>query len=211
MRRSPTHFQRARFKQRFLSWLGSVLLRALGWTLRINIKDEAEYFSGTGGRQHIFAFWHNRMLLMPLICERHNRNPKGAVVLTSPSRDGAILEEFMKHFGVPSVRGSSSRRGATALLELTKYLEEGKDVVITPDGPRGPRYRLGQGLIFLAQKADCPIMPIHVEYLTLRSITRVGWIHDPPPLHARGHHVQTVILGAARAIRRGVRRRSLRA
>lgn len=110
---------------------------------------------------------------MPLICERHNRNPKGAVVLTSPSRDGAILEEFMKHFGVPSVRGSSSRRGATALLELTKYLEEGKDVVITPDGPRGPRYRLGQGLIFLAQKADCPIMPIHVG--PSRCVRLRGW------------------------------------
>ncbi len=63
-----------------------------------------------------------------------------------------------------SVRGSSSRRGSTALRELSLKLEQGYDLAITPDGPRGPKYSLGPGVIFLSQKTGAPIMPLHARY-----------------------------------------------
>jgi len=62
-----------------------------------------------------------------------------------------------QRFGFDVVRGSSSRMGATALLELSEILASGRDVFLTPDGPRGPAYQLGPGIIFLAQKTGAPV------------------------------------------------------
>ena len=85
-------------------------------------------------------------------------------VLTSPSKDGDILAGVMANLGMGSVRGSSSRRGSTAIRELASLLESGIDLAITPDGPRGPKYSLGPGAVFLAQKTGIPIMPLHARY-----------------------------------------------
>jgi len=151
------------FKEKFISWVGSCLIRAIGLTLRVRIKDEAGYTSGAHRGQYIMAFWHNRMFALTVAFRKHYRGRK-AYVLTSASRDGGLLAAFMARFGIGNVRGSSSRRGATALRELQELLAGGYDVIVTPDGPRGPCYRLGQGIIFLARKSGCPIMPIRVEY-----------------------------------------------
>ena len=70
----------------------------------------------------------------------------------------------MANLGMGSVRGSSSRRGSTAIRELVTLLESGIDLAITPDGPRGPKYSLGPGAIFLSQKTGIPIMPVHARY-----------------------------------------------
>ena len=150
--------------EKLISWFGSWLIRAVSVTLRTRITDEAGFFSNAHDGPAIFTFWHNRMFALCLAFERFYGKRKGAYVLTSASRDGGLLAAFMGRFGIGNVRGSSSRRGATALRELNDLLAAGCDVIITPDGPRGPPYRLGQGIIFLAQKSGCPIMPIRVEY-----------------------------------------------
>jgi len=62
------------------------------------------------------------------------------------------------------VRGSSSRLGAAAILQLTQVLASGRDVVITPDGPLGPAYQLGQGIVFVAQKSGAPVVPMNLEF-----------------------------------------------
>ena len=95
----------------------------------------------------------------------HLKDRRGAV-LTSPSRDGAVLAAAMACFGVSSVRGSSSKRGAVAMREMAEWIGRGYDMVFTPDGPRGPRYRLAAGPIRLAQKTGAPIFPIRVEYVS---------------------------------------------
>ena len=71
---------------------------------------------------------------------------------------------MVERYGFEAVRGSSSRRGSTALLQLADVIASGRDVLITPDGPRGPVYRLGGGIIFLAQKTGVPIIPVNFEY-----------------------------------------------
>ena len=85
-------------------------------------------------------------------------------MLTSPSGDGEILARTMGRFGLGAVRGSSSRRGARALKELVQAMRGGSDVIITPDGPRGPRYHLHAGLVQLAALTGAPVVPIVVEY-----------------------------------------------
>ena len=150
-------------KTRLLGSLVAFVIRVLGLMLRIKLHDHAGYFSGEHKGQYIIAFWHNRMIVMPLIYSRFYRR-KGATVLTSASREGSLVEKVVRSFGMDAVRGSSSRRGAAALLSLSDRMEAGYDVIVTPDGPRGPRYRLGPGIVFLSQRTGQPVMPIRIDY-----------------------------------------------
>ncbi|MGH8022057.1 MAG: lysophospholipid acyltransferase family protein, partial [Limisphaerales bacterium] len=79
--------------------------------------------------------------------------------MVSASRDGGLLARVLEHFGIEPVRGSSSRRGGQALIELTSCAERGLDLAMTPDGPRGPRYEVQDGVIATAQLTGLPIVP----------------------------------------------------
>ncbi|MCX6967355.1 MAG: lysophospholipid acyltransferase family protein [Verrucomicrobia bacterium] len=139
-----------------------LLLRTLACTLRFRIEDRCGITRGAM-QPFIGAFWHNRILAIPLAYQRYCRGRRGHC-LTSPSKDGAIIAGVMERFNIGSVRGSSSRRGTTALRELAALLEAGDDIAITPDGPRGPKYQLSPGIVKLAQITGIPVMPIHVGY-----------------------------------------------
>jgi len=147
------------------------LTRVIGWTLRIRIEDRARLLDPAFKQPLIWTFWHNRMFVVPLL--RLRAAHRTGAVLTSASTDGEIIAAVMKRFGLKSVRGSTSRRGATALLQLAGTLEAGEDVAVTPDGPRGPCYKLGPGVVFLARQTGAGIMPIHVEYS--RAIRLKSW------------------------------------
>jgi lysophospholipid acyltransferase (LPLAT)-like uncharacterized protein len=86
--------------------------------------------------------------------------------LVSASRDGGLLAQILKYFGVETARGSSSRRGGQALVEMTTCAEKGYDLTITPDGPRGPRYDAQEGVITTAQVTGLPIIPFsyHIHW-----------------------------------------------
>ncbi|MGZ5127570.1 MAG: lysophospholipid acyltransferase family protein [Burkholderiales bacterium] len=140
------------------------LMRMHGWTLRYRVNDKAGYFTGGLHEPVIIVLWHNRIISTPACFERYNRKKRSALVLTSASPEGSLLALLMAHFGIGAVRGSTSRRASVALREMAARMAEGHDVMITPDGPRGPRYRLQPGALFLAQKTGYSILPIHVEY-----------------------------------------------
>jgi lysophospholipid acyltransferase (LPLAT)-like uncharacterized protein len=126
----------------------------------------------------IFCLWHNRLALSMTMWNHWGKEKvpaAGLVALISASHDGGVLARALKYFGVDAVRGSSSRRGAQALLELTTYTERGYHVAITPDGPRGPRYVVQDGALALAQISGLLIVPIstHVRgKLTTKSWDR---------------------------------------
>jgi lysophospholipid acyltransferase (LPLAT)-like uncharacterized protein len=149
---------------RVLIWLGSILVNLLCATLRYKVIDEAGFLEKPLTRPVVILVWHNRILAMPVVFRRYYPKRKGLLVLTSASRDGAYLSEFVRCFGMGSVRGSSSRLGAAALLDLVRSVEAGFDLCITPDGPRGPRYYLGPGALLLSEKCQVPLMPLLVEY-----------------------------------------------
>ena len=110
----------------------------------------------------IFALWHNRLSLCMKVYEsfvRPDRPHDHLAALISASKDGALLTAILQAFGVQVVRGSSSRRGAQALLELTSWAERGYDLAVTPDGPRGPRHVVQEGVLVLAQVTGLPIVP----------------------------------------------------
>ncbi|HET9418988.1 MAG TPA: lysophospholipid acyltransferase family protein [Chthoniobacterales bacterium] len=139
------------------------LLRIWERTLRFDLDDRAGIAGKPVTQNYIGALWHNRLLVFPLVLRRFFPNRKGAALI-SASRDGDLLTDAIARFGFDVVRGSSSRLGASALLQLSDTLAAGRDVVITPDGPRGPAYELGPGIIFLAQKTGAPVLPMNLEY-----------------------------------------------
>jgi hypothetical protein len=138
------------------------LIRAIAATMRFRVNDLADLESGSD-RRYIWLFWHNRMFLMPWIHQgSFPGRPSG--ILSSPSGDGEIIAQTCEQFGFKAVRGSSSRGGAKAMRELAVLLKAGYDLGITPDGPRGPRYRLNPGVIKLAQLTGTMLLPVHVRY-----------------------------------------------
>jgi lysophospholipid acyltransferase (LPLAT)-like uncharacterized protein len=148
---------------RWLIAFGFRLLQLWARTLRYEIEDRAGIVGKPIAENYIGALWHNRLLLFPFVLRRFFFNRHGAALI-SASRDGELLADAIKRFGFDVVRGSSSRLGASAILQLTDVLASGHDVVITPDGPRGPAYELGPGVIFLAQKSGAAVVPINMEY-----------------------------------------------
>lgn len=155
-------------KQALLAALAANLARLIFSTIRLRVTDRSGFLANPPEGPRILVFWHNRIPAISIgflrLYPAKHPSRKGVSVLTSPSKDGDILAGVMANLGMGSVRGSSSRRGSTAIRELSALLEAGIDLAITPDGPRGPKYSLGPGAVFLAQKTGIPIIPLHARY-----------------------------------------------
>ena len=149
-------------KARCLGWLLATLIKLYALTWRIRVLNEAGLSKDTPGAV-IWAFWHNRIFSMPVLHSRCLKQIRPTAVLASPSKDGAILAAVVARFGLQSVRGSSNKRAAQALVECRRRLLAGCDLCITPDGPHGPCYQIAPGVIHLARVAKCPVMPVRVE------------------------------------------------
>lgn len=143
--------------------LGFRLLEVWANTLRYEINDRAGIVGQPATQPCILAFWHNRLLLFPYVVRRFvpARKP---TALVSASKDGVILAYLIQRFGFPTVHGSSSRRGTSAVLRITEVIAAGGDLAITPDGPRGPVYEINPGIVFLAQKTGAAVVPSHLEF-----------------------------------------------
>jgi lysophospholipid acyltransferase (LPLAT)-like uncharacterized protein len=149
---------------RLLIASGFALYRLWARTLRLKVEDPHDVISFVRQRPVIFAIWHNRLLMLPRVFDPSfpTRQSYG---LISASRDGDLIAQFIERSGYGTIRGSSSRKGVIALRQLVETLGSGAgNVLVTPDGPRGPVYQVSQGIVFLAQKSGAPIVPIHMEY-----------------------------------------------
>lgn len=135
--------------------LGAAGVRLLGLTLRVRREEAAVAPLWREGTPSIYAVWHGRILLLPYLY-----GWRRARVLASRSNDGDLVSRFVQCFGLEAVRGSSSRGGAEALRLLARSLGQGRDAVVVPDGPRGPRETVKPGLVALARLSGAPIVPI---------------------------------------------------
>jgi lysophospholipid acyltransferase (LPLAT)-like uncharacterized protein len=151
------------WRARWLIAFGFRLLDCWARTLRYEIDDRSNLLNTPVTENYIGALWHNRLLLISYVLKKFAPHRPGAGLI-SASRDGDFIAPLVESFGFQVVRGSSSRLGATGMLELVGVLAAGRDVLLTPDGPRGPVYELGPGVILLAQKSGAPIQPINLEF-----------------------------------------------
>ena len=151
-------------KKRVAQWMkcsllppvGAAAIRSVARSMRYETRGhEAVDGLYREGRNIILAFWHAQQLMIPI-----GYRGVGAHVLISRHGDGEIIARIIARFGHEAVRGSSTRGGAGALRALIKLGRSGRDVVVTPDGPKGPRHVAKLGVIHLAKATGLPIMPL---------------------------------------------------
>ena len=142
-----------------IAGLGYPLINALGHTLRWRVEG-MEHFDAivASGRRPIMGFWHGRILPATWYFRR-----RGIVVITSENFDGEWIARIIERFGFGTARGSSSRGGLKAMLQLVRDMEQGKMAGFTLDGPRGPARVAQPGAIWLASRTGNPVLPFHLE------------------------------------------------
>ncbi len=156
--------------KRMVAWLVYLLERAAASSWRCHWKDDSGLVDLPNRPPVIFCLWHNRLAISMVV---HRKYPSKLAALISASKDGAFLAQVLLRHGVEAVRGSTSRRGPQALLELKGKIARGFDAAITPDGPRGPRYVVQTGVIQLAQVTGMPIIPVTCN--TRRKVCLKSW------------------------------------
>ena len=160
-----------RLQAKLIALVGYRLVSMLGSTLRWKT-DGLEHFDRIvrDGHQPIMAFWHGRILPATYYFRR-----RGIVVITSENFDGEWIAGIIERFGYGTARGSTSRGGRRALLQLKRDLAEGRPAGFTLDGPRGPARVAQPGAVWLAKASGNPVLPFHLEanrYWTVNSWDR---------------------------------------
>jgi lysophospholipid acyltransferase (LPLAT)-like uncharacterized protein len=142
-----------------IAGIGYPLIAALGHTLRWRVEG-LEHFHAilASGRQPVMAFWHGRILPATFYFRR-----RGIVVITSENFDGEWIARIIERFGYGTARGSSTRGGVKALLQMAREMERGHPAGFTLDGPRGPARVAQPGAVWLSQRTGNPLLPFHLE------------------------------------------------
>ncbi len=137
-------------------WLAARLIRAIHWCLRVEtVGDESLQALWSNRQPVILAFWHDQLFLMA--CGYHGL---GAKVLISASTDGEYIARTMAEMGIGAVRGSSTRGGRAAFREMLSLAKDPCDLVFTPDGPKGPRHEVKEGVVQMARLTGRPVVPM---------------------------------------------------
>jgi len=151
--------RRKRAEVAAIAGLGYPLINALGQTLRWRVEGRERLDAVVAsGRQPIMAFWHGRILPGTLYFRR-----RGIIVITSENFDGEWIARIIERFGYGTARGSTSRGGLKALLQLKRDMDAGKSAGFTLDGPRGPARVAQPGALWLARATGNPVLPFHAE------------------------------------------------
>ena len=160
-----------RLKASLIAAVASPLIAALCRTYRWKVEGADQYAAVlASGRQPILALWHGRIL--PGL---HYFRGRGIVVITSQNFDGEWIARILRRFGFGTARGSTSRGGVRALVQLRREMAGGRPAAFTVDGPRGPARVVQPGVAFLAGATGNPVLPYHIEasrHWTLRSWDR---------------------------------------
>jgi len=164
--------------RRFLCWLVALYIRLVRWSGPWSTEGSsipAAFHAAK--RPFILAFWHGRLLMMP--CAWNKRVP--IHMLISGHRDGRIIADAVRHFGIDSIAGSSTAGGPAALKSMVRQLKAGDCVGITPDGPDGPAMRATPGIVAAARLSGAPVIPL--TYATKRRRILDTWdrFHLPFP------------------------------
>ena len=160
----------ARIKISLICRLAWGLVWIINSTVRLQAKDLDKLEGAAHHAGVIFSFYHNQIFSWS-----HAARFRKIVVITSRHFDGEYIARMIQLFGFGAARGSSSRGAVPALLELKEFLERGTDVAFTIDGPRGPRYKVKAGPLWLSKRTGFPVLPVHIQarsYWQLKSWDR---------------------------------------
>lgn len=143
-------------KFKLIGIVGKVVIDLLFWTIKIEIIGFEKVKDIIDSRDVILAFWHSRILLISYMYKK-----QGAVIMVSPSKDGEIIARIIQKQGHQTIRGSTSKKGKNALIQLIKIIKyEKKPGVVIPDGPLGPRFKAQPGVVRLAKMTGYALVPV---------------------------------------------------
>jgi lysophospholipid acyltransferase (LPLAT)-like uncharacterized protein len=136
-----------------------LLIKTIGGTIRWEVSGWENWEKATGdGQVPIYTFWHNRVFLATYFWQKRR-----IVVMTSQSFDGEYIARFIQRFGYGAARGSSTRGGVGAIVEMVRLMRAGLPTAFTIDGPKGPPYVAKMGAVLLAKKTGQPILPFTIS------------------------------------------------
>ena len=154
-----------------------LLINIIGKTIRFEVEGwENHEQIERDGKTKIMGFWHDRIFLATY----YFRN-QGIIVMSSQSFDGEYIARFIKRFGYGAVRGSSTRGGVGALVQMIRLMKKNLPMGFSLDGPKGPRYKVKTGALLLAKKTGNPIMPFSVEAKNFWTINSWDKLQIPKP------------------------------
>lgn len=142
-------------------WVAPFALLLRLWLATLRIRSNRPLVDDVDGGR-IIVLWHDRLFVSGLVGSRFFRRPINALISTS--KDGGWLVAFFRLMGLKAVRGSSSKRGAAALMTLTRVVRAGEHAGITPDGPKGPARVCKTGVVALAKLTGRPIILMGLDY-----------------------------------------------
>ena len=167
------HWSQSRVKRAqvaAIAGLGVPVIAALGSSLTWKAEGLEHLQLEGNGRRPIMAFWHGRVLTATYYFRQ-----RGIVVMISENFDGEWIARIIEQFGVRTSRGSTTRGGQRALLQLKREMDRGQPSGFAVDGPRGPARHVQPGAIWLSKLTGNPVVPFHMEassYWTLKSWDR---------------------------------------
>lgn len=141
-----------------IPFFGSLVIRFLYLTN----KKKFHAPDNLGDDNFIMACWHGELLLIPYAYLRYRKIPNVKLFI-SEHFDGELIAKTLSFFGFGTIRGSTTRGGAKALIKAIKEIKEGSDIGITPDGPKGPRHQVHDGIIAIAQKTKKKIVLVEIK------------------------------------------------
>lgn len=163
-----------------LLWLAGLVVRTWCRTLRVEFDPQGMRELHRDPTPVAMLMWHNRLFMVPWLA-RYAWPDRPVYGLVSASRDGANLAKFFEYIGMKSVRGSSSRFGREALRELIAVQRSGRDIAITPDGPRGPIYQLKAGAVLAARRTRAPLLLLGVQFHSAWRVRSWDRFYIPKP------------------------------
>ncbi|HYN84885.1 MAG TPA: lysophospholipid acyltransferase family protein [Pyrinomonadaceae bacterium] len=153
-----------------------LVIRAVGATVRFRVEGGEHWDEATrDGRLPVHTFWHDRLFLGTYFFRRRR-----IVVMTSRSFDGEYIARFIQRFGYGAARGSSTRGGVGALVEMVRLVRRGRAAAFSIDGPRGPRHVAKMGALLVAKKTGQPVLPFSLD--ARRFVTLPSWDRTHIPL-----------------------------
>jgi lysophospholipid acyltransferase (LPLAT)-like uncharacterized protein len=171
-KRGKKGFLHGKWAIAIIGWIGFLYVRLV---YLLNYKKHSGIKQLDPNKPYIVVFWHEHILLSAFCWRRLRKEKKDRKVsaVISEHADGEYIAQIVKHLGIGAMRGSSTRGGVKALLAVLGELKKGNDAAFTPDGPRGPRHSIAEGVILAAKKSRAEIVPI--SFKASRSYRLKSW------------------------------------
>ena len=169
-------------------FIGALLIRF------IHLTNKKKFYGPQtlGDDNFIMACWHGELLMIPYAYKRYRKTPNVKLII-SDHFDGTLIAKTLSHFGFDTIRGSSTRNAARALLGAIKELKSGCDLGITPDGPKGPRHEVADGIVVMVQKAKVKIVVVEIKSSSYWQLTSWDKFVIPKPFGLISYYISDMI------------------